>query len=136
MSKLRESIRKMHEGWYDDDEPKWYEQGEYKDKDEGYAATYELMEIAENYIKERLKPEYEIDDQRWGKTGFIIPIFYVGEGWDGNPDHPPVSEPAGEFSFYFSRYDDKDEALYYLNQYLGDFVDGNRAFKKIRKRKP
>lgn len=127
MSKLRESIKKLHEGWFDDDnEPKWYEQGE------EYAVTFELMEIAENYIDDRLKNNYEIDDVRWGDTGFVIPIFYVG-GWDGNPDHPPVSKPAGEFSFYFSRYDDKEEALYYLNQYLGDFVDGNKAFKKNKK---
>lgn len=126
MSRLRESIKsKITESIQDDEEQsKWYKQDTTNDD---YPITEEFLDIACNYIQDRLRKDYEIDDIRWGEIGFMVPIFYMYYDHD---QHRPMSRISKEFTFYFSNYDSREEAKEDLMTKLDDFVHDDDVFTK------
>ncbi|MBO6269398.1 MAG: hypothetical protein J6N19_09700 [Clostridium sp.] len=80
----------------------------------------DLMEIAEERIRQYLPEDYEMDDVSWCDTGFRIPIFCV------RTIETSMQGPVDSFSFFLDKDDTDAENMERFNRRLQDFCKGWR----------
>lgn len=62
---------------------------------------YDWMDYAAKKLKERLKPDIDIDDWMWGETCFRFVLILNAS----SRERAVVTDP---YSFYYSAYDEKE----------------------------
>ena len=79
-----------------------------------------LLEVAEERIRQYLPKDYEIDDVSWCNTGFRIPIFWV------KTIETSIQGPVDSFSFFLDKDDTEAENMERFNRRLQEFCEGWR----------
>lgn len=74
-----------------------------------------LMEIAEERIRQHLRKDYEVDDVSWCEYGFQIPVFNV------RTVESSMSGPVDRFRFFLDKDETEAENMERFTNRLNEF---------------